>query len=74
MAAMDALKLRHVEQLELDLEASAQADAIKTRRRDERRSHIERIFKDYENWMEQTQMIEQQPYVQVGAAFTGQEA
>lgn len=74
MAAMDALKLRHVEQLELDLEASAQADAIKTRRRDERMSHIERIFKDYENWLEQTQMIEQQPYVQVVAAFTGQEA
>ncbi|BCO31193.1 ATP-dependent helicase [Thiohalobacter sp. COW1] len=74
MAAMDALKQRHVQQLELELEASGQADALKARRRDERMSHIDRIFKDYEDWLEATQMIEQQPYVQVVAAFTGQEA
>lgn len=74
MAAMDALKQRHVRQLDLELEASDQPEAFKRRRREERMSHIERIFQDYERWLEDTQMTADAPYVQVIAAFTGQEA
>jgi hypothetical protein len=73
MQAMDALKQRHVHQLEVELDASDQPDAFKTRRRDERMSHIERIFQDYEDWLEDTQMTADEPYIQVIAAFTGQE-
>ncbi|SEP56354.1 SNF2 family N-terminal domain-containing protein [Ectothiorhodospira magna] len=73
MSAMDALKQRHIRQLEQALSASAQADALKTRRRDEGMAHIDRIFKDYEDWLEDTQMIEPQPYIQVIVACTGEE-
>ncbi len=72
MAAMDALKQRHIQQLDLELSASTQPDVFKARRREERLNHIDRIFMDYEDWLEQTQMTEQESYVQVIAAFTGQ--
>lgn len=72
--AMDALKRRHIEQLELELAGSGQPDAFKTRRRGERMDYIHRIFKGYQDWLEETQMTENQPYLQVVAAFTGQEA
>ncbi|WP_296759831.1 hypothetical protein [Thioalkalivibrio sp.] len=49
-------------------------EVFKTRRRDERLAHIDRIFRDYESWLEETQMTEPDPYVQVIAAFTGQPA
>jgi superfamily II DNA or RNA helicase len=71
MAAMDALKQRHVQQLELELGRSDQPEVFKNRRRDERLAHIDRIFRDYESWLEETQMTEPDPYVQVIAAFTG---
>lgn len=74
MAAMDALKQRHVQQLELELGRSDQPEVFKTRRRDERLAHIDRIFRDYESWLEETQMTEPDPYVQVIAAFTGRPA
>ncbi len=35
---------------------------------------IERIFRDYQSWLEDTQMIEKTPYIQVIAAFTGRGA
>ncbi|MDZ7753843.1 MAG: DEAD/DEAH box helicase [Gammaproteobacteria bacterium] len=74
MEAMDSLKQHHVQQLDLELAASDQPDTFKARRRDERMAHIERIFQDYEDWLEDTQLTADEPYLQVIAAFTGQEA
>ncbi|MFO7858569.1 MAG: DEAD/DEAH box helicase, partial [Ectothiorhodospiraceae bacterium] len=74
MKAMDDLEARHKRQLELDLETSGQADTVKQRRREHRMEHIERIFRDYQSWLEDTQMVEHTPYIQVIAAFTGRRA
>ncbi|WP_242510201.1 DEAD/DEAH box helicase [Halorhodospira halophila] len=73
MESMDALKQHHIEQMELELAASREVESKKARRRAEREQHIERVFRDYENWLRDTQMMEQHPYVQVVAAFTGAE-
>lgn len=74
MNAMDALKKRHVGQLDLELEHSALPERSKGRKREERLAHIDRIFTDYVDWLEDTQVTESQPYLQVVAAFTGAEA
>jgi len=74
MQAMDDLKQRHIRQLDQELAASDQPETFKARRRDERMDHIERIFQDYEDWLEDTQLTAEEPYIQVVAAFTGREA
>lgn len=74
MQAMDALKARHLQQLEMDLDASREQESRKQRRREERTSHLERVFDDYLAWLEGTQLIERQPYLQVAAVFSGDAA
>jgi ERCC4-related helicase len=69
---LEQLKGSHEQQLELDLESSNQADAIKRKRRQEQQSHIDRIFKDHRDWLDNTQSLEDKPYLQVVAVFTGQ--
>ena len=74
MAAMEQLKNDHIRQLELALEQSDQPDVFKQRRREQGRSQIERVFEEYESWLTDTQLTDDKPYVQVVAAFTGNEA
>jgi hypothetical protein len=74
LKALDELKGEHMVQLELDLSGSAQPEAFKRAKRDERSAHIERVFADYMDWLENTQTTEQEPYIQVAAVFTGREA
>lgn len=74
LQALDELKGEHMTQLELDLSGSAQPEAFKRAKRDERSAHIERVFADYMDWLENTQTTEQEPYIQVAAVFTGREA
>jgi len=73
MSAMEELKNDHLRQLELALEQSDQPDAFKERRREQRRSQIDRVFDEYESWLNDTQLTDDKPYVQVVAAFTGRE-
>lgn len=74
MQAMEELRKRHKQQLELQLEASEQPEAIKTRRLQERGAHIDKVFDEYLAWLNDTQIIEDEPYLQVAAVFTGEEA
>jgi hypothetical protein len=74
LKALEDLKGEHITQLELDLSVSGQPEAFKRAKRDERSAHIERVFADYMDWLENTQTTEQEPYVQVAAVFTGREA
>jgi hypothetical protein len=64
---MNALKRRHVEQLEIDFGDIPQLK----HRRDDRRSHIERVFEDHLDWLQNTQTTEEEPFIQVAAVFTG---
>lgn len=65
------LKARHESRLQRELDRSEQPEAFKARRRDERRQHIDRVFRDYRDWLDNTQSTEAEPYLQVAAVFTG---
>jgi ERCC4-related helicase len=67
------LKAKHESQLELELGRSAQHESIKARTREDRQRHIDRVFSDYQSWLDNTQTTEDQPYLQVAAVLTGQE-
>ncbi|MFJ3108368.1 DEAD/DEAH box helicase [Pseudomonas putida] len=69
LAELERLKQRHLGQLELDLGSLLQS--VRERRREERAAQIERVFDDYLDWLENTQLTEDQPYLQVAAVFTG---
>lgn len=66
------LKSQHETQLRLDLDRSGQPEAFKARHREERQHHIDRVFRDYRDWLDNTQATEDDPYLQVAAVFTGQ--
>lgn len=68
------LKSKHMGQLTLELGTSAQPEAFKARKREEGQQHIDRVFRDYEDWLDNTQLTEDQPYLQVAAVFTGMTA
>ncbi len=69
---LNRLKQRHMEQLELDF--GGQPEHLKRAKSDDRKAHIERVFKDHLDWLQNTQMTEEEPYIQVAAVFTGQPA
>ena len=68
------LRSQHEQQLELQLASSAEAESIKTRRRNERQQQIDRVFKDYQDWLDNTQTLEDKPYIQIAALLTGKDA
>jgi superfamily II DNA/RNA helicase len=70
LAALEALKVRQVRQLDLQLDSSAQAEHFKVSRRQERLSRIESVFSDYQTWVQDTLNIEPNPYIQIIAVFT----
>ena len=72
LQSLEALKEKHIQQLELQLDRSKQPEAFKRSKREKRQRHIERIFEDYWDWLENTQTTEEEPYIQVAAVFTGQ--
>ncbi|TAK52678.1 MAG: DEAD/DEAH box helicase [Betaproteobacteria bacterium] len=74
LKALESLKARHISQLEFDFARSDQPVAFKRARRDERSAHIERVFADYLDWLENTQITEEDPFIQVAAVFTGHPA
>jgi len=69
LAALEALKARQVSQLNLQLEKSSQAQHFKAARKEERLTRIERIFREYETWVEDTLTIEPVPFIQIIAVF-----
>ena len=70
LAELEALKSRQINQFELQLSRSGQAEHFKDARRQERQKHIDRIFADYQNWVKDTLSIEPVPFIQIIATFT----
>lgn len=68
------LKDQHQRQLDMELGQSGEAETIKNRKRENRQQQIDRIFKDHQDWLENTQNLEDKPYIQVAAVLTGKEA
>lgn len=69
LKALQELKQRQIKQLDLNLEASGQAQHFKQSRREQRLQQIERIFKDYHIWVEDTLTLEDAPYMQILAVL-----
>jgi len=70
-AELARLKRRQLEQLEVTLARSEQAQVSKDHRRAERSRAINQIFDDYQRWVADTLTTERGPYIQVIAAVTG---
>src|SRR5690554_975916 len=68
-SALETLRTKHEQQMELDL--SGVSGSQQESQRANRQKDIDRIFDDYLEWLENTQIIEQQPYLQIAAVFTG---
>jgi SNF2 family DNA or RNA helicase len=60
---LDRLKVRHMGQLEMDFDQES--------KKLERQREIDKIFKDYHNWIKETMEIEREPYIQVIAVLRG---
>jgi len=71
---LSALRGKHLMQLELDLAQSDQPVVFKEKRKQDRSHHIERVFNEYQQWLEDTQRTEDDPYIQIIAVFTGRRA
>ncbi|MGH8145561.1 MAG: DEAD/DEAH box helicase [Rhodanobacteraceae bacterium] len=71
---LQELKSRHQYQLQLVLDKSEQLQAVKASRKEQGQQQIERMFADHQAWLDNTQTIEDTPYLQVVAVFTGKEA
>lgn len=69
LSALETLRARHLGQLELDL--GNLLESVRAKRREDRAAQINRVFDDYLQWLENTQITEDQPYIQVVALFTG---
>lgn len=70
LAELKALKGRQVLQLDLQLEGSSQAEHFKAARKEERLNRIEKVFADYQTWVQDTHTIEPVPFIQILAVFT----
>jgi len=68
---LNSLKAKHQTQMELEFSSSDAPETLKLRRKDERQAQIDRVFNDYQSWIENTQHTEDAPYLQVVAVFTG---
>jgi hypothetical protein len=66
---LEKLQRNHVEQLELRFEGDKRSETIKQQRRRGELSYIEKIFKDYRDWVELSMTTEPDPYIKLVAVF-----
>ncbi len=68
---LEALRDKHVEQLELALGESGLSEGRKQAERKRRMNHISKVFDQFENWLSDTWETEEDPYIQIVAVITG---
>jgi len=78
LQGLQALRAQHTQQLEIELsrgvessDSSVSLNTRRERRRREREQQIERHFRDYERWLDESVQTEDEPYIQIVAVFTG---
>lgn len=69
---LERLRGNHLEQLELRFAEDKRPETIKQQRRQGELSYIEKIFKDYRDWVELSMTTEPDPYVKLVAVFRAQ--
>ncbi|WP_300648773.1 hypothetical protein, partial [Paenalcaligenes sp.] len=72
MSELERLKQRHIEHIQFSMDQLQISENQRLRRKADHLAHIDRVFEDYLHWLENTQLIEKHPYLQVVALFTGQ--
>lgn len=68
-ARLGRLRDRHLQKLEIRLEADKRADTLKQQKEQRERSHIDRVFKDHQDWVDLSMTTEAQPYVRLAAVL-----
>lgn len=71
LAALETLRKRHNEQLEFEFLQSLQ-DRKSQDKKLQRQREIDRIFDEYMNWIEDTLVTEETPYIRVVAVLRGE--
>ena len=66
---LERLQGHHLKQLELRFEGDKRPETIKQQRRQGELSYIEKIFKDYRDWVELSMTTEPDPYIKLVAVF-----
>jgi len=66
---LERLKGYHIEQLELRFEDDKRPETIKQERRQGELRYIEKIFKDYRDWVELSMTTEPDPYIKIVAVL-----
>jgi ERCC4-related helicase len=66
---LDKLKGRHLQQLELEFEADQRAVALRQQRRQDRLTRTEKIFKDYQDWVDLSMTTEPEPFIKLVAVL-----
>jgi hypothetical protein len=70
LANLKKLQGRQVDQLELRLSQSGQAEGYKSSVRERKTSQITKVFDEYRQWVEDTLTIEPSPFIEVLAVVT----
>ncbi|MGB6015300.1 MAG: DEAD/DEAH box helicase [Nodosilinea sp.] len=68
-ARLDRLQGRHLEQLELQFEEDKRSEALRQQRRQNQLTRIEKIFKDYRDWVELSMTTEPEPFIKLVAVL-----
>ena len=71
LADLERLQGKQMQQLEIKLEQSGQAEPFKRSRFEQRSQQIHRVFDDYRQWVEDSMNTEPQAHIQVLAAVHG---
>ena len=68
-ARLDRLQGRHMEQLELLFGADKRPEAMRQQRRQNQLTHIEKVFKDYRDWVNLSMTTEPEPFIKLVAVL-----
>ncbi len=69
---LEALKKRQLEHVRRSVAGSKQSEAIKLSRINRKQAEIEELFSRYLEWVEDTMMLEDQPWLKVMCVLTGE--
>ena len=73
LSNLTKLRGKHIQQLDLELTQSSEAETRKQKRREAKQKQIDEHFTDYERWLKDTVATEDEPYIQIVAVITGSE-
>ena len=70
LKALEELKGKHLRQLEFEFADQLQTERTKNKK-EQRSKELERVFNEYFDWINNSMLIEDKPYIQIAAVVTG---